>query len=1010
MATYIQGLTDYIPQIQPFKPDFNVYGNLLQMKQAQTDIGRKRFGSIYASLLYAPMTGEDNIKKRDDYFKMIEQDIKKVSAMDLSLPQNQSAALKIFDPILEDDNIAHDMAFTKKSDEELARGDSFRLCNDPKKCGGQYWKEGLTYINAKKQEYKEATPEERLKMSAPIYTPFINLTDKAFEWTKAQGLVVKSVSTNGQYIVTRQNGKDMLLPLNYIYTALYGQDPQVKAMFDVSAYLHRQQYIEQNKANFGGDKKQAEDQWFNEVLKGTATKQIETKAEVDQIHDFATNKKKALESDIKDKGLNQRILNDPLWDEYQDATDDAEVSGMTKKHYDDVTYSAKNISSNIDDREIVRQRIDSIVASGLLQQEIGKTAALYAMSHNAITDIKADNYGLEQMKHNQAMERLKTKANLDLRNAFLLEAGSMSDKMFNGFNLGAYGQDGKVLPNGPGNVTGPYGEGGADLYGEITGALEKGNIGTISYKTQFLNEVQNHLNNIIAQGNPAKAEYAKSVMKKIFPNAYDQKNNQFKKGDLTVSSFNDLDLNAYDLSKYYANARQVFSSEKSLFKTIDAKVQPLLQEEEQMNVVQTAAVKALEKNSSIIYKAVDAMPQLNIKDINAFKRYFKVYDNGKVMIKPRKEYIEEAVNSMKGSFSQDQKIKKATEDYDTQTAEYKRIYNSGLLPLSEPIGYSTITKKPDGGRFSNVISYNVDPRFPYGSGTRGFLSMTDDMRRQGAVTKILFGSNHQSVGTPPPNLDYNNLQSSNDAARVIAFAEKDMRDQAYKGTDKVVPTGEIRVSAVGANNSNLMVATFVPSYDWLVKYAKQDRTTKKLYAFGKPIDELSSEGVSVYFNAGNANSLLFNQMKKSPYDLIMDTGEPVKINYPNSGNMTVQKANGKTSLSGTFWGWEKQDDGTFRKANIQNINNLSWGENDLSAGMLYKSVLDMMTDLNTRNSNYLEYGQAPTEQPSLNIQQSMRNAGYLQPSPDELMIQDFQKNFSRKMSIANAIYKSISEQ
>ena len=31
MATYLPGITDYIPQIQPFKPDFNTFNNILQI-------------------------------------------------------------------------------------------------------------------------------------------------------------------------------------------------------------------------------------------------------------------------------------------------------------------------------------------------------------------------------------------------------------------------------------------------------------------------------------------------------------------------------------------------------------------------------------------------------------------------------------------------------------------------------------------------------------------------------------------------------------------------------------------------------------------------------------------------------------------------------------------------------------------------------------------------------------------------------------------------------------------
>ena len=37
MSTYLQGVTDYIPQFQPFQPDLNFYANALQTKQNQYD-------------------------------------------------------------------------------------------------------------------------------------------------------------------------------------------------------------------------------------------------------------------------------------------------------------------------------------------------------------------------------------------------------------------------------------------------------------------------------------------------------------------------------------------------------------------------------------------------------------------------------------------------------------------------------------------------------------------------------------------------------------------------------------------------------------------------------------------------------------------------------------------------------------------------------------------------------------------------------------------------------------
>ena len=85
MATYIQGVTDYIPQFQPFEPDYNFYQNIMQTKQSQYDSNWKALNNMYSEYYNADLTREPNIKKRDTYLKDIEFNLKRVSQLDLSL-------------------------------------------------------------------------------------------------------------------------------------------------------------------------------------------------------------------------------------------------------------------------------------------------------------------------------------------------------------------------------------------------------------------------------------------------------------------------------------------------------------------------------------------------------------------------------------------------------------------------------------------------------------------------------------------------------------------------------------------------------------------------------------------------------------------------------------------------------------------------------------------------------------------------------------------------------------
>ena len=84
MSTYLPGVPDYVPQIQEFRPDFNLFAKSLQMSQSKYDANHEKLSNLYGSLLNSPMLREKNIEERDQFFKVIDQDIKKMSGMDLS--------------------------------------------------------------------------------------------------------------------------------------------------------------------------------------------------------------------------------------------------------------------------------------------------------------------------------------------------------------------------------------------------------------------------------------------------------------------------------------------------------------------------------------------------------------------------------------------------------------------------------------------------------------------------------------------------------------------------------------------------------------------------------------------------------------------------------------------------------------------------------------------------------------------------------------------------------------
>lgn len=232
MATYIQGQNDYISQIQPTEPNLAFDAQILQAKQSKYDANHKKVSDLYGSLLNSSLTRTDNIQARDEFFKIINNDIKRMGSMDFSLDQNVEAAAGVFQSIYTNNNIVKDMVWTKNFNSEMERGEAFKNCRDADKCGGQWWEEGDKYLQYKKLEYKNASAGDALGMEDPSYVPYINVMDKAIKLAKDAGLSIKkdSFSPDGQYVVTTKNGVLLSSPLTQLFNQTLAKDPAYQKM------------------------------------------------------------------------------------------------------------------------------------------------------------------------------------------------------------------------------------------------------------------------------------------------------------------------------------------------------------------------------------------------------------------------------------------------------------------------------------------------------------------------------------------------------------------------------------------------------------------------------------------------------------------------------------------------------------------------------------------------------------------------------------------------------------
>jgi len=263
MATYIQGQVDYISQIQPTEPNLAFDAQILQTKQAKYDANHKKVSDLYGSLLNSAMTRSDNVQARDEFFKIINDDIRRMGGLDFSLDQNVQAAASVFQSIYTNDGIVKDMVWTKNYNNEVNRMEGFKNCLDEDKCGGLYWEEGEKAMQYKRMEFKNATASQALGIGDVQFVPYKNVMKEAIKIAKDAGLSIEidQLSQDGNYMITTKNGTNLKSPLTALFNKSIGQNPQFAQMFKTKAYVDRNdwaygkvsmgEYKDVNEANLG---------------------------------------------------------------------------------------------------------------------------------------------------------------------------------------------------------------------------------------------------------------------------------------------------------------------------------------------------------------------------------------------------------------------------------------------------------------------------------------------------------------------------------------------------------------------------------------------------------------------------------------------------------------------------------------------------------------------------------------------------------------------------------------
>jgi len=419
MSQYIPGVVDYVPQIQPYKPNLNFYQQVLETKNAQYQQGYDKLSSLYGNLLESPMLRDENIDLRNKFFNDIGAQISKISGLDLSLSQNVDAASKIFQPLTDNKYILKDMAYTKRAYNELQRGENFRNCTDEKKCGGKYWDGGIRAIQYQMADFAKSTADESLGFDAPKFTPYVNVPEKAMKFAKEMGFETTpppTMSPDGRFLVTTTNGVTMIPSLTSAFLSVFQNDQSAVDYYRTQAYLERKDFIAQNAEKYGSDV-DAERYYLTEMGQSLFADNDAKAKQAAQEADEADLKSKVVDQQIKSRGIDPNNKNDQkLAATHKQTQVDKLIAIASQEYYDNTKNEADPQTLVGSDIITERSRIDNAMANSMFSGDLYNAAASYAML-TAKTDIEVNQYALAGFEHSLALDRMDKQFILDMEKA-----------------------------------------------------------------------------------------------------------------------------------------------------------------------------------------------------------------------------------------------------------------------------------------------------------------------------------------------------------------------------------------------------------------------------------------------------------------------------------------------------------------------------------------------------------------------------------------------------------------
>ena len=873
MATYLQGVTDYIPQLQPFQPDLNLYANVLQTKQTQYDTAYKSLNKVYGQYFYADLTRNGNIERKDEILKNIDFNIKRISSLDLSLDQNVSQATQVFKPFYEDKHLMKDMAWTKNYNNQKGRAEGLKNSFEEDR-RSQYWDTGVKAMDYKREEYKEVSDEQALNFGNTSYTPYVNTMKKAQEIAKDAGLSIETVdfSKDGRWVVKTKNGDALMEPLSKLFEAQLGSDPSIQEIYKTQAYVNRKDYAYSNAAQFGGDKNAAEMKYLENnftMLKDQQQKRYEGLQDSSKTYDA---KIKDVENQLakgsKDPKLAAYLKNLQEAKQVNDS-----VLDRVKKDNESLSEQSSTVTTSsgfqnpYGDVESLRWKVDNAMSSILMEKDLNEAAEIFAFQ-NAKQDIEANPYAVNEQKHQFSMQETA------LRNAGLAQAAkirnagerkTMIDKAR--LETGAYYLDedtGEVVPNEAYNNTFVDTENDGNVTDKVSMKVLSDTIAkrqTNQYAVPDLNHSMMLLQQLKETGVMSDKEISKILSykgKQVSWNEFNQKLQadpyKFLRSEIGSK---DLGLINRRLNWWVQNNNKV----STIAKGIPDYVKSSTEFADYAGYLD-ADSKWRKDTAKVVEQQLGYALDDNIK---GYAKY--LYDeNGRLRSKNEFYNIFDKSGQSRSTGNMISRLVGADEEvYDTLVQEAGKAYSSGKIKKAPP-GIATLGEMTGTGLFTpGRQSVYVSPKAHGTKGNAYFHEFSRDFKKM----DLGDNSKHQISfqGTSQSALKPEMLRNSTGKQLVDAII-MEMNNSKSKFTN-------FRMSAqsIVGNNPNKGAMILRPDNEWLQKLVyKTDKD-------GKPgagiiseaqFNAIAKNGVSIVSDSNNFSNGLFQSSYMDPIQSIVE--------------------------------------------------------------------------------------------------------------------------------------------